>query len=164
MMKSTTNTPGRLLLILLMAACLLLLAACGQKTAELPVKPCESVAAAIAEGQAFEELTAQDMREIVAYLEVKEDDLTDAALWTDASAATVEMIAVLTAKDGAALERIREEMKLFLTDITEIYRDYVPEEIPKLEGVVMETQGLQLVLILSKDSAAARATLNAAWQ
>jgi len=162
-MKHTQVKTCRFLLAAFMIAYLLILSGCTQKAVVTP-KPCEEVAAAIAAGQVFRELTPQDMREIVAYLQVTEDDLTDAAFWMDASAATVDMIAVLTAKDSEALKRVQEDMDWFLGDITEVYRGYVPEEIPKLENPVMETRGLQLVFVLCNDAAAAKASLEEAWK
>ena len=148
--------------ISLAVACLLLMG-CGQNAPE-PPQSCEAVTSAIAAGQAFEELTPQDMKEIVAYLGLSEEAMTDAALWLDASAATVEMIVVVTAKDDAALKQLREQVELFWQDLTDTYRDYAPDELPKLESGVLETRGLQLAFVLSKDAAAAKAALDATWK
>lgn len=149
-------------LIPLLTTCFAL-AGCGQKAPEAP-KTCEEVAAAVADGQAFEELTPQDRPEIVAYLGLSGENLTDAALWMDASAATVEMVAVLTAKDDAALKALEEEVRVFWKDLTETYRDYAPDEVPKLESAVLETRGMQLAFVLCKDAAAAKSALDAVWK
>jgi len=150
-------------MILLLAACLLL-AGCGQNAPAAP-KPCEEVAAGLAEKlPSFEELTPQDRAEIVAYLGVDDDDLAESALWMDASAATTEMIAVLTAKDEAALANLRDAIGWFMEDMIETYRDYAPDEVPKLESAVLDAHGRQLVLIVSKDADAAKAALDEAWK
>ena len=45
----------------------------------------------------------------------------------------------------------------------EQYRDYRPDEVPKLESALMKTRGMQTVLIVAPDAAAAEAALDQIW-
>lgn len=146
-------------LLMLIVACLTL-SGCGQKISQTP-KPCEEIVAAIGETPGlFEELTPQNRAAIVAYFGLDDELLVDAALWMDASAATTEMVAALTAKDEAAMKDTHTEVSMFLDDLIDTYRDYAPEEVPKLKGAVLEVRGRQLVLIVSKDATKAKAALD----
>lgn len=153
----------RIGLMMMLATCLAL-SGCGQGGAQVP-KPCEEIAAAVAETPGlFDELIPQERAEIVAYLGLDNALLTDAALWMDASAATTEMVAVLTAKDADAVKALEGDVSLFLEDMLETYRDYAPDEVPKLKNAIRETRGQQLILIVSKDETAAKASLDAAMK
>lgn len=150
-------------LVAVLAACLAL-SGCGQKAAQAP-KPCEEIAAAIAQAPVrFEELVPQERAETIAYLGLDGDLLEDSALWMDASAATTELVAVLTATDEKGAAALQGDVERFLEDMVDTYRDYAPDEVPKLKDAVLEARGRQLILIVSKDAAAAKASLDAAMK
>lgn len=153
-------------LIALLAALLLALCACAapQPAAVAPPKACAEVVAAIADGQPFEELTALADAQILKYLDLNEALLSDMALSMDASRSTAECIVVLTATDAEALGQAQEALAAYRDVTLEQYRDYRPEEVPKLEAAVLKTQGLQTVLIVSPDAAVAEQSLADAWK
>lgn len=150
-------------LILLLGACLAL-SGCGESVAQEPM-PCEELASIIAEAPVrFEELVSQERKETVAYLGIDGELLTDSALWMDASAATTELVAVLTATDEKSVKALESDVKRFLEDMLDTYQDYAPDEVPKLKDAILEVRGRQLILIISKDASAAKAALDTAMK
>lgn len=147
------------LVVLLVGLCLGL-TACGSNGTP---KPCADVVAAVEKGQTFEEMTALSEAQILGYLALEEGVLSDMAMSIDASRATAETIAVLTAADEDGLKLAQAALTEYRDATMEQYRDYRPEEVPKLEGAVLETKGLQTVLIVSPDAAQAEKSLKAAW-
>ena len=155
----------RIILCALLLALALLLGACAQKPAtETPPNPCAEVVAAIESSQEFEEMTALSANQILQYLDLNELLLVDQAMSMDASRATAEVIAVLTAVDEEALEQAKEALSVYRDVTLEQYRDYRPEEVPKLEAAVLKTRGLKTALVVSKDAAAAEKALDEAWK
>ena len=156
----------RSIVALLMLGLMLGLSGCAgapQQAAET-VKPCADVVAAILEGQAFEEMTALGEKQIAKYLEIDTELLADMAMSIDASRATAEAVAVLTAKDEDSLAEAQAALEAYRAVTLEQYRDYRPEEVPKLEDAILHTRGLQTALIISKDAAAAETALQDAWK
>lgn len=151
------------LLLGILVACLLL-AGCTQKAAEAPLKPCAEVLAAIEASQTFEEMTALSEQQTLKYLDLNESLLSDSAMSMDASRATAEGIVVLTATDAENLKQAQQALEAYRDVTLEQYRDYRPDEVPKLENAVLQTKGLQTVLIVSKDAAAAKTALETAWK
>lgn len=154
----------RMMLCALLALCLLL-GACAQKPAtETPPRSCAEVVSAIEGGQAFEEMTALSANQIAQYLDLDEVLLADQAMSMDASRATAEVIVVLTATNAEALEQAKQALLAYRDVTLEQYRDYRPEEVPKLEAAVLKTKGLQTALVVSKDESAAEKALDDAWK
>ncbi|MDL2319108.1 DUF4358 domain-containing protein [Eubacteriales bacterium OttesenSCG-928-A19] len=127
------------------------------------VKPCADILAAVEAEGTFEELTALSEAQILKYLDLEEGMLSDLAMSMDASRATAEMIAVLTATDEDALEIAQEALEAYRDVTLEQYRNYQPTEIPKLEDAVLLTKGLQTALIVSGDAEQAEKALEEAW-
>lgn len=152
------------LVCLLLGMCMALGACSAGQPAGAQPKPCADVVAAIRQGQAFEEMTALADTQILKFLDLNAELLTDMAMEMDASRATAEMIVVLTARDKDALGQAQEALSFYRHLTLEQYRDYRPEETPKLEDAVLKTNGLQTVLIVSKDAPAADRALTAAWK
>lgn len=149
-------------LLALMLALLAVLAGCGQKAAE--VRPCADIVAAVEGSQAFEEMTALGEAQVLKYLDIEEGVLGDQAMSMDASRATAEVIAVLTAVDAESLKQAQEALAAYRDTTLEQYRDYRPEEVPKLEGALLKTKGLQTALVVSNDRAAAEKALDEVWK
>lgn len=155
----------RSIVALLMLGLMLCLGGCSSAPPQAAetVKPCTEVVAAILEGQAFEEMTELGEKQIAKYLEIDTELLSDMAMSIDASRATAEAVAVLTAKDEASLAEAQAALEAYRAVTLEQYRDYRPEEVPKLEDAILSTKGLQTALIISKDAAAAETALQDAW-
>lgn len=71
---------------------------------------------------------------------------------------------VLTAVDEDALETLREALEAYRAALEEEYRDYRPDELPKVENALLRTRGLQAVLVIAPDAEAAAAALDEAWK
>ena len=141
-----------------------LLTACTAGNQNSTPKAADDVAQAIEAGQVFEELTPLSVKQALRYLDFDEKSITDIAFYMDASRATAEMIAVLTAANPEALTLTQGALLAYLDAMTEQYRDYQPAELPKLENAIRKTKGLQTVLIVSKDAQAAALSLDAIWK
>lgn len=148
---------------LLLGLCIVL-AACGApKEAAVVMRPCAEVADEVAAAVAFEELTALSTAQLAKYLDIDEALLADGEMRIDASRATAECISVLTAADGDAAALL-EALTAYRDVTLAQYRDYRPDEVPKLEKAVLKASGAQAALIVSKDAAAAEKALDAAWK
>lgn len=156
----------RLWMAMILVALCALLGACAQEPQELaaPPKPCVEVADAIEAGQAFEELTKLSADQTLKYLDLNESLLSDMDMRIDASRASAEAIAVLTAVDEEGLGQAKEALAAYRDVTLEQYRDYRPAEVPKLENAVLKTQGLQTVMIISADAQAAEKALDDIWK
>ena len=162
----------RMLVLAMLLCAILPLAGCSAKTAPDAVaatapefKPCAEIAATLTELEAmdFEELTELSRKGAVDFLALSDALIVDLALWMDASRATTETVLVLTATDADALLALQAQVEAYRDTLTEEYRDYVPEELPKLESALLETHDMQLAFIICKDAAVAQASLGAAW-
>lgn len=149
------------LLPLLCALCLAL-CACSPQAETAP--DCAGLAETLAASQTFAELTAIPQARAAVQLDIDEALLADAAMSLDASRATPEAIVVLTAVDEDALETLREALEAYRAALEEEYRDYRPDELPKVENALLRTCGLQAVLVIAPDAEAAAAALDEAWK
>ncbi len=138
------------------------LTGCGGQQAALPA--CETVAQAVQDAQTFEELTALSSEKLAQVLGVDAASLADQTMRMDVSRATAECIVVLTASDSAALKTLSQALLDHRNALIEQYRDYQPDEIPKLENAVLRNRGLQTVLVVSPEHAKANEALDAAWK
>ena len=153
----------KMLALMLGVVCALGLTACGEKAQEAPqAKDFElSLVSGMVEVGAFseelEELdadTAFMLYKLADYGLVRED-LTDAAVVRSAGA-TCEEGAVLLFADEAKAGVAAEAMGDYLDSQIESNENYRPNEIPKLEGAVLKTQGKTLLLAVANDAAAVR--------
>lgn len=154
------------LLCCLLLCCLgLSLFACGPKEAAFTPPPAEDMVAALAESALFtEELTSLSSAQVARYLDLDEADFADAAMSMDASRTTPEFILVLTAKDEQGRDAQHDAMMAYLHNTLEEYRDYRPEEVPKLEVAVVKWKGMQNVMVVSADEpTAVEQAIDAAW-
>lgn len=147
----------------LLAMALLIGGAVAAHAEEEPT-PAERVLAVVLEGQAFEEMTALSVKQIEKYLGVDMAWLSDMAMAMDASRATAEAVVVLHASDEEASRLLEEALLAYRDDTLLQYRDYQPAEVPKLEGAVLERNGLWVALVVSGDARAAKDALRAAWE
>ena len=145
---------------LLLALCTAL-CACQKTTAAVPA--CRDAAAAVLASQKTAEMTELSAKKIEKYLLIDETLYTDAAVCIDASRATAECVCVFTAKDGESLAAVQAALSDYCKAQLEQYRDYRPDEVPKLESALMKTRGMQTVLIVAPDADAAEAALDQIW-
>lgn len=98
--------------------------------------------------------TAFMLYELADYGLVRED-LTDVAVLRSAGA-TCEEGAVLTLADEEKAGIAAEALGAYLESQIEANVDYRPNEIPKLEGAVLKTQGNTVLMAVANDAAAVR--------
>lgn len=158
-------------LLLCMALVLCLgLSGCGRvstqedplATAKVALSPAQ-VVEAVAADQAFNELTPLTENQILEYLDINRGLMGDMAMSMDASRMTPEVIAVLVGADEESAKVIREAMAAYRDVTLEQYKDYRPDEVPKLENAVIETKDNMVALIVSQDAEQAKKSLDAAW-
>ena len=154
----------KMIALMLGIICACGLTACGeQKSEETPkaqrfeLELVESMVQAGAFSEELEELdadTAFMLYKLADYGLVRED-LTDAAVVRSAGA-TCEEGAVLLLADEEKAGAAAEAMGDYLESQIESNENYRPNEIPKLEGAVLKTQGNTLLLAVANDAAAVR--------
>ena len=148
-------------LFFLLALCLLL-TGCAAKQAALPAA--QEVADKIAKSQAFSgELTRISQNRTEALLDLEAESYREAVMLMDASMATPEMVAVLTAENEEKASQLAQHLQDYLDSLAEEYEDYRPEEMPKLNDAQVLQNGAQCVLAVAPDQAAARDAARKAW-
>ena len=148
--------------MLLLLCCCLLLCGCAAKAPKSALS-CAEVAQKVLEADDFQELTAMTDKYLAKYLLVDPETLADAAFLRDATAATPEMILVLEAKDAAAAAQIRQLTEEYLAEMLPQYRDYQPDEMPKLESARVLAKALRIALLVAPDQKKAQEALEKAW-
>ena len=146
---------------LLMIA-LLLLTGCAAKETK-PVLSCAEVAQKVKESAGFQELTEMTKAYIAKHLFVEEETLKDACMLRDATMATPEFILIAEAADEKKAGELKQAVQEYLDEMLPQYRDYQPEEMPKLESAKVLTKGSRVALIVSPDAAKTTAALESAW-
>ncbi len=153
----------RMLLAALAAAMLALLAGCAGK--ETPLPPAAEAADRVLAAQSFsEEMTPVGEKRAAALLDLAEGGWAEIAVRMDASRTTAETVIVVAGKDAAQAETLGKKLEAYLASLKEQYRDYRPEEMPKLEAAAVQARGLQRALIVSPDPKAAREALERIWE
>lgn len=156
------RTQKKTSLTLLLTAIFLLLSACGPSAAQ-PV-PCADVLAAVEEAQPFSELVPLSDKLLQKYLGIDAALLTDAAMSMDGTRVTAEQIIVLTAADEKSLTAVQAALSAYRDSYIAQYRDYQPDEVPKLENAVLQTRGLQTALVVSANPTLAKSALEKVWK
>ncbi|MCR4614754.1 MAG: DUF4358 domain-containing protein [Clostridiales bacterium] len=82
---------------------------------------------------------------------VDANDVASVVMYSSGSA-SAEEVAAFTATSAEAAERICDAAKQRIADQIELYTDYVPEEIPKLNNAIVYQKGLYVVVSVSPDN------------
>lgn len=159
----------RCLLLVLISVMGLGLSACSLPStppdATEPPESCADTVAAIAESQEFEELTPLSENQIHKYLELNDGTLADMAMSIDASNATAETIAILQVSAESFADTTYNALIAYRDATLETYRDYQPDEVPKLENAIIKRNGLKFALVVCKDvEAAEKALTGLGWK
>lgn len=153
----------KLMALMMGVVCAFGLTACGEKAQEAPQEQkfettlVEAAAQVGAFSEELEELDADTafMLYKLADFGLVREDLTEAAVLRSAGA-TCEEGAVLIFADEAKAGAAAEAMGSYLEGQIEGNEDYRPNEIPKLEGAILKTQGNTLLMVVANDAAAVR--------
>ncbi len=140
----------------------LALSGCGAAP-QGPQATCQQIAQALQNAADFQPLTAMTDKYIEKYLLVDGDQLSQAVMLQDATRATPEMILVLAAADEKNADAVQQAAQDFLEEQRTAYRDYQPDEMPKLEKARVQRKGMVIVLVVSPDAEKTDAALAATW-
>ncbi|MDD2648036.1 MAG: DUF4358 domain-containing protein [Eubacteriales bacterium] len=140
----------------------LLIMLCGCAAEKAPVN-CLEAANAIKASCGFQELDEMSRSYITKYLGIDDALLADAVMLRDASRATPEMILLLTAAKQGDVKALETAVSDFHSTQLEEYRDYQPDEMPKLENAKVTVNGRMIALIVSPDADKTDAALKTAW-
>lgn len=134
------------------------LCACGQKTA-LPEVALSELGQALAECGAFSDVMSQPAEGVAPRLYGFEDgDAEEYVLYTGTGATAEEIFLIKAAPGGAAeleyacLQRIEDQKKSF--------ENYVPAEVAKLDGAILETAGDYVFFIVAADTETVRSVMD----
>lgn len=148
------------LLLLLLLACLALCACEKDK----PLPSCQSVSDALCASQSTAELTALDEKQIEKYVLLSASQYADAAVSIDATRVTAECVLVFTAQNQDGVAALESALTAYRDDLLAQYRDYRPQEVPKLESAQVRVNGLQVALAVLPDTDAAQQALDECWK
>lgn len=150
------------LIAMLLMLCLVLTACSAPEAAP---KDCSEVSQAILISQGFPDtMTEQTQKRMLKVLGLEETMISQGVMTIDASRATAEAVIVLTAASQDTLAQVQQLLEAYRVSMLTQYRDYRPEETPKLEAAAVQTKGLQCVLVIAGDQAKAIAALETAWK
>lgn len=87
----------------------------------------------------------------VNYYEVSEDDIVSKKVYYN-SGATVEQVVVIEAKDHTSAQDIKGELQKCIDEQIDQNKNYLPDEVPKLEKPVLKTMSNYVILVVSEDN------------
>lgn len=135
------------------------LAGCGGQDAPRPFDP-EADAQALTEAQGVfsAPMTAIDADVACALYGIDENTVTGCAAY-GATATSAEELALFTFDSEESAQAAAKLLQLRIEDRTEELRDYLPDELPKLEKARVEQRGATALLLVCADYDAAGALL-----
>ena len=156
-------------LIVSLVCLALLLSACtgeSRPAAQATQEPLSCAAYADRVQQAVSGAAMADVNE--KYLEktllIQASALSDWVFRRDGEGATPEMILVLQVRDASDLETVKKAVQEYLDERTLQYRDYQPEQLPKLENAKVLAKGGMVALCVTPDAEKARSALGDGWK
>lgn len=151
--------------LILSGLCMVCMLLCGcSLTAKAPVD-CSTLLTSVLASQSFSDELAPLSASIAGkYLAIDMTQVKDFAMSIDASRVTAEQIVFLTADNAQSAELLKASLKEYRDLVLDQYRNYQPDEVPKLEKAVLQQNGSQVALIISPDAASAAAALEKAWK
>ncbi|MDO4541981.1 MAG: DUF4358 domain-containing protein [Bacillota bacterium] len=145
----------KLAITMLVTLLALFSAACGSE-AEFSVS---EIGEALNTKVAFSDtLTALSAEDAMALYALSSEEVADAVVYIS-SGATAEEISVWQAADSKGVKAIEESITQRMNTQLDGYKDYMPEEVPKLENYILKTNGKYLVLCVTDDRETANEVL-----
>ena len=139
--------------ILLAIACLLTaLCGCGGKKELVPQTLAEEL---LSKASFTDSLDRMEDNTIPLVYGIEKEDFTAALVYAGAGGVTAEEIAVFTAVDGAAADRILSAVQARVANRVESFKTYYPAAVPILEKAIVEKKDNTVVLVICSDSDAA---------
>ena len=144
-----------LLALLLLTACL---AGCGKDSNATP-KPVDltKLSQAIDGGGLFDDtLSPLDQATAVSLFGLQSADVVKCVVSCSAANTTPQEYALFQAADEAAAGRIAQAVHDRIAMQKDVYYSYAPEQLPTLDGAIVETSGVDVIYICAGDAAAAQ--------
>ena len=143
-------------LLVLALALLLSAAGCGKpKTIDM-----DALATELANAGIYDDILSQmpqDMAE--RFYDMDDGDVVRAILYYG-TGATAEEICILQCKDEKTAEKAEENARTHIQNQKTSFENYVPSEIPKLDDAVVESSGVYVIVVVSKDASTAQSIIN----
>lgn len=151
----------KLIALLLAAVMVFPLSACGQKKIAYDVA---ATADKLVQTISFEDEMSELPESMLPKLyNIEEQTLTAAKVYVS-TGATAEEVAVFEAKTSNDAKTIENAAKARIEKQKNSFRDYVPEEMPKLENPVIVTEGNYVILCVSNQNDKAKEIINSMKQ
>ena len=170
-------TGKRFLIVLCVVFCLIM-AGCGEKEAEVAPSESASVQASpvqseevkertfeaadvetiLAAGVFSEELEAVDAELVYGLYGLSADAVTGCTAYMSTGASAEEVV-LFTVADESGVTEIENACEWRLEDQTFGYKDYMPDELPKLENAIVEVRGNTVLFVVANDWEGAEATV-----
>ncbi len=128
---------------------ILSLAACGGEKKESFDPAGDAKVLLDAAGVFGEALTEIDRATACALYGIEESSVTGSAVYGSTSSA--EELAIFTFSEEDAAQAAAEQLGLRVEDRQDELRDYLPNELPKLEKAVIEVRGASVLLVVAAD-------------
>ena len=88
------------------------------------------------------------------------EDSCASSIFYLSTGATAEELAILQVADGGSMQTLQDAVQYRLTYQKDSFENYVPAEIPKLDGAIVRTQGDYLIFCVAADGGAAGAIID----
>lgn len=148
----------KFLSVFLSGALVLSLAACGEK-APTAFDPAKDVQALLDETGVFvETLEPIDQTTACALYGIDESTVTSSAVYM-ANATSAEEVAIFALTDEEAARAAAKQLGYRVDDRIDELTSYLPSEVPKLEGAMVETRGNSVLLLICSDYDGAKKVL-----
>ena len=145
----------KFLMVILAALMLLGVCACGSKTVDLDT---QALADDLQKNLTFDApLQATSAEELGYYFEIPQD--TEICGYMS-NGATAEEIVVACCADASAAQTLKDNISAYLQDQTAEMEKYMPEEVARLDGALLECSGNCVVLCVASDTQAASAIVD----
>ena len=143
---------------LLALACLLTaLCGCGGKKTLDPQALAEEL---LSQASFSESLDRMEDNVIPLVYGIEKEDYSAALVYAGAGGVSAEEIAVFTAADTAAAERILSALQTRVSDRLESFKSYFPAAVPTLEKAILKKTDNAVVLVICTDSEVAGKIVN----
>lgn len=141
----------KFLSVFLLTGLLLSLAACKGESpkADLTLTDAQTLLDSAAFSEALEEI---DLEIACSLYSLDQDKVTEAAVY-GSTGATAEELALFIFTDADAATAAKACFETRIADRTEAMKDYLPNEVPKLEKAVLEVRGATLLFVVANDYA-----------
>lgn len=124
-----------------------------EKTEESETPDVQTVADALLDqGDFNDKLAAVDKTMALTRLYALEENIVDGCAFYTNTNATAEEIAVIKVKDSKDADIVKAAYNKRIEDQKAACKDYLPDEMPKLDAAVIYTNGNYIILCVSNDS------------